>query len=63
MANALATTNSATITEWWRAPLTGIERDYNISVSTTGALLIALDNKDRKNGHAHYEAAGWIHSR
>lgn len=55
---AIATTDAATITAWWRDPLTGIERDYNIGVDTTGLLGIDIDNKNGKNGQANYEALG-----
>jgi RecA-family ATPase len=54
----IASTDPATIAGWWRDPLTGIERNYNIGVDTSALLVVDLDNKDGKNGQAAYEALG-----
>ena len=54
----IATVDTATITGWWRDDLTGLERGHNIGVDTSRLLVVDIDNKDGKNGQAHYEAMG-----
>lgn len=56
---ALATMDRERIVEWWRDPLTGIERGYNIGVATgAGAIVIDLDVKAGADGPASWQEIG-----
>ena len=54
----VASTDPAVITMWWRDPLTGAERDYNVGVSTTGRRVIDIDVKKGRDGIANYLQLG-----
>lgn len=45
-----ATTDPDTIRQWWTDPVLGVERNYNIGVSTDGMLVIDIDVKDGRPG-------------
>lgn len=46
----MATTDAGVITSWWRDPVMGIERDYNIGVETTGLNVVDIDVRNGKQG-------------
>lgn len=45
-----ASTDEAQIMAWWRDPISGMERNHNIGVSTTGMIVVDLDNKADAKG-------------
>lgn len=53
-----ATSDPATIERMWRDPLTGIERNYNIGVLTTGYDVLDIDIKEGKHGWETFTKLG-----
>ena len=53
-----ATTDPAIIRAWWRDPVTGIERDYNIGVLCNDMVVADIDGKDGRPGMDTYHAHG-----
>src|SRR5262245_29683519 len=47
---ARATTDAATIRQWWICPLMGIEQPFNVGISTQDLCVVDIDNKEGKDG-------------
>jgi hypothetical protein len=47
-----ATTDEATIRQWWFDDIMELENPLNVGISTDGLLVIDVDNKDGRNGDA-----------
>ena len=46
----VATTDEAQIRQWWTAPVSGFELDYNIGISTNNYVVCDVDTKHEKQG-------------
>lgn len=53
-----ATTDEARIRTWWHDSVTGMSRDYNVGVLTTGMVVVDVDTKPGKDGLATFSALG-----
>ncbi len=53
-----ATDDPEVIRAWWRDPVTGMERDYNIGVLTTDMVVADVDVKNGKPGMDTYQSLG-----
>ncbi len=53
-----ATTDPATIERWWRDPLLGQERNYNIGTVTSDLCVVDLDVGKGEDGVATFQATG-----
>ena len=53
-----ATTDEAIITAWWRDPIVGVERPYNIGVLTNNMVVVDVDTKFGREGLSSYDLLG-----
>lgn len=54
----VATSDPVAIAMWWRDPLTGAERNYNVGVSTNNMIVVDIDTKRGLPGMPNYIGVG-----